>query len=90
MKPECSFLDTTLGGSSFKSGKRMFDLILLILMGLLVALILGCCPFVDLAKICLVILLVRELCSFNCLAESYAFSVCWLENGPVAIGMVVL
>jgi hypothetical protein len=90
VNPGCSFLNTALGGSSFNSGRRMFDLILLILMGLLVALILGCCTFVDFATISLVLLLVIEFCSFNCLGESYAFSVCWLENGPVAIGMVVL
>ena len=90
VNPGCSFLNTALGGSSFNSGRRMFDLILLILMGLLVALILGCCTFVDFATISLVLLLVIEFYSFNCLGESYAFSVCWLENGPVAIGMVVL
>ena len=90
VNPRCSVLNTALGGSSFNSGRRMFDLILLILMGLLVALILGCCTFVDFATISLVLLLVIEFYSFNCLGESYAFSVCWLENGPVAIGMVVL
>ncbi len=68
----------------------MFDRILLILMGLLVALILCFCSFICFAAIGLLILFVRDPCSFKGLAEFYAFSVCWLENGPVATGIVVL
>ena len=92
MKPDWSFFYTTLGGSIFNSGSRMLDLILRILIGLLFEMGLVYSTSVDFGYSCLVILFARDPCSLNCLVDSNAFSVCWLENGPVAtcIGMVVL